>query len=175
MSIKKIAIVGPESTGKSQLTEHLALHYNTAWVKEYAREYLEKLKRDYTYDDLSIIAKKQIETEDERLSLSNKFLFIDTNLLVIKVWSDFIYCKTEPWIIEEIKKRKYDLHLLCDVDLPWQPDPLREHPHMREKLFAIYKSELENFGIEYKVVRGEGDERLQNAKEWIEQLAKFYR
>ena len=67
------------------------------------------------------------------------------------------------------------MHLLCDVDLPWQPDPLREHPHMREKLFAIYKSELENFGIEYKVVRGEGDERLQNAKEWIEQLAKFYR
>ena len=159
----KIAIVGSESTGKSQLAEELALHFKTLWVKEYAREYLENLQRSYTYDDLSIIAKKQIELEDELRKNKNNFLFFDTNLIVIKVWSDFKFGKTEPWIIEEIEKRKYDLHLLCDIDLVWEDDPLREHPHEREKLFAIYKSELENFRIEYKIISGNGTERLKNA------------
>ncbi len=161
--LKKIAIVGPESTGKSMLAQQLAQLYKTAWVKEYARTYLEKLNRNYTYDDLRIIAKGQMQWEDEQAGKANGLLFCDTNLIVIKVWSDFKYGKTDKEIIAEIKKRKYQTHLLCNIDLPWQNDPLREHPHKREQLFKIYKTELKKFGIGYIEVKGTGDERLKSA------------
>ena len=128
--IHKIAIVGPESTGKSLLSEQLSNHYNTAWVPEVARDYLHKLNRPYTFDDLSVIAKLQLK-EEERLSKTAKhFLFCDTNLIVIKVWSDFKYGRTEKWIVDAIQKSDYSLHLLTDIDLPWEDDPLREHPHL---------------------------------------------
>lgn len=173
MSLRKIAIVGPESTGKSLLSEQLAKHYKTHWVPEFAREYLNSLGREYVYDDLTIIARQQLVNEDKAASSSDNFLFCDTNLIVIKVWSDFKFGRTEPWIIEEIKRRKYDLHLLCDIDLPWQDDPLREHPHQRKELFDIYANELETFGLNHKVVSGVDKVRLENAIKTIQHQLKL--
>lgn len=167
MSLRKIAVVGPESTGKSLLSEQMANHYQTVWVPEFAREYLNNLGHEYVYDDLSVIARQQLLAEDKAAESSNNLLFCDTNLIVIKVWSDFKYGHTEPWIIEEIKRRKYDLHLLCDIDLPWEDDPLREHPYQRKELFDIYVKELETFDLHYKVISGIGKTRLQNAVEII--------
>lgn len=173
MSLRKIAIIGPESTGKSLLSEQLAKHYKTHWVPEFAREYLNSLGREYVYDDLTIIARQQLVNEDKAASSSDNFLFCDTNLIVIKVWSDFKFGRTEPWIIEEIKRRKYDLHLLCDIDLPWQDDPLREHPHQRKELFDIYANELETFGLNHKVVSGVDKVRLENAIKTIQHQLKL--
>lgn len=172
-AVIKIAIVGPESTGKSELAAALALHYNTLWVKEYARDFLNHLNRGYEYADLLEIAKGQMELEDDAicnipLMGPNSFrdsglLFCDTNLAVIKIWSEYKYGKSDDWITAEIKKRKYSLHLLTDIDLPWQYDPLRENPDNRKEIFDLYHRELKQQQVKFEVVSGIEKNRIANA------------
>src|ERR1044072_1365261 len=149
---KKIVAIGPESTGKSSLCEQLAKHYNTSWCPEYAREYLTTHGMNYTYEDLLTIAKGQVEleeksesevrsreseaksqtdlltTHDSRFTTHHSPLFIDTDMYVMKVWCEFVFGKCHPFILDQIARRKYDLYLLCDIDLPWMHDELREYP-----------------------------------------------
>jgi len=167
---KKIAIVGPESTGKTTIAKKLAQHYQCLWVPEYAREYLDIINRPYVYEDLSIIARGQLEEEDRKQEMERKLLLCDTNLVVIKIWSEFIYGKCDPKIIRELKRRKYDLYLLMNIDFPWMPDPQREHPHKRRELFDIYENELKNLGVEYRIIGGKSRERTRNAVEAIDNL-----
>ncbi len=159
---KKIAIVGPESTGKSTLSQALAQQFGAGWVPEYARQYLNELGREYHKDDLLSIAKGQLAMEDEACK-KHDLVFCDTNLLVIKIWSDYKYGECDAWITQKIQERKYDLHLLTFIDLPWQDDAQREHPHAREELFRIYENELKKLNIEYFIVKGKNDERQINA------------
>jgi len=177
-AIKKIVIIGPESTGKSTLCQQLADHYHTPWCPEYAREYLLKHGMDYSYDDLLTIAKGQIKLEeqsesavrnqmddrDSRLTThDSRLLFIDTDMYVMKVWCEFVFGKCHPFILEQIKKRKYDLYLLCNVDLPWVKDELREYPDLerRQKLYTIYKEIMVNQTIPWVDVSGNYEERLR--------------
>jgi NadR type nicotinamide-nucleotide adenylyltransferase len=166
----RIAITGPESTGKSWLAENLAHAYHTSWVPEYAREYLEKLNRPYTYDDILTIARGQMAAEDSALPTAGRFLFSDTECLVTKIWCDVKYERCHPWIIEQIEQRPYDLYLLCDIDLPWQPDPQREHPHLRQYLFDRYYDELMDRKLPFGVVKGSGEARLECAMEIINHM-----
>ncbi|MFD2034111.1 AAA family ATPase [Belliella marina] len=165
MEVKKVVIIGPESTGKSTLSKALAATFGEHWVYEYARQYLNDLGRTYQYEDLLEIAKKQIGLEDKKLKKSKNILFIDTDLNVIKVWSDHKFGKTDPWILEQIKKRKYDLYLLTDIDIPWEDDPQREHPNpeMRSHFFNIYKDLLQASGIPFEIISGGYDERFVSA------------
>jgi NadR type nicotinamide-nucleotide adenylyltransferase len=166
--VKKIAIVGPESTGKSTLSAALADHYHTVWVPEYARGYLDQLIIPYDQSDLIKIAHGQLRLEDEWNRSANRLLFCDTNLVVIKIWSEFKFGTCHEEIIKNMHDRKYDLHLLTDIDLPWQPDPQREHPNKRQELFALYEAELKNQNIPYTIVRGENQERLASAIQAID-------
>ena len=166
--IKKIAIVGPESTGKSDLSRALAKHFNTVWVPEYARRYIDNLNRPYEKNDLFKIAIGQIQAEDQLEQKADKFLFCDTNLWVIKIWSEHKYGNCADWILKELKDRFYDLHLLTYIDLPWQDDPQREHPTLRQYFFDVYKNELDSAGINYKIISGLGHERIENAISAIE-------
>lgn len=166
----KVGIVGPESTGKSELSRKLALHFNSTWVKEYAREYLENLNRDYEYSDLKIIAKGQVKSEETQSKKNPDCLFCDTTLMVIKVWSDFKYHKTDEWILKKYAEIQYDFYLLCDIDVPWQPDPLREHPNSRLELMNIYKDELKKTNTPYAIVSGIDSNRLKNA---IKEVNRF--
>ena len=193
--LKKIVIIGPESTGKSTLCRQLAEHFKTDWVPEYAREYLLKNGTDYTYDDLLMIAKGQLALEDDytkramgngQLAISNeqwatgksKFsalnspLFIDTDMYVMKVWCEFVFGKCHDFILKEIAKRKYDLYLLCNTDLPWVKDELREYPDVetREKLFLIYKDILINQNTPWVEISGDYAKRLETATEAVEGL-----
>mgnify|MGYP001043929185 CR=1 FL=1 len=163
---KIIAIVGPESTGKSTLSKSLSIAFGAGWVPEYARQYLEKLNRPYQKEDLLAIAKGQLIMEDEAYK-KHDLVFCDTNLLVIKIWSEYKYGACDAWISKTIQERKYDLHLLTYIDLPWQDDPQREHPHAREELFRIYENELKKLNIEYSVVKGKNEERLKSALEEV--------
>ena len=165
----KIAVVGPESTGKTELSKQLAEHYQTVWVPEVARTYLENLSRQYDYDDLGKIALQQLEAEEKLSKHAGELLICDTNLIVIKVWSDFKYGRTEPWIIEKIKEQDYLIHLLMDIDMPWQYDPLREHPHKRKELFDIYVQELKFFNIPFQIISGTGMKRMEHAVKAIDQ------
>jgi NadR type nicotinamide-nucleotide adenylyltransferase len=163
INMKRIAITGPESTGKSALARQLALHYQTSWVPEVARDYLTHLGRNYIFEDIVEISKKQLEMENSMAAKANDFLFCDTDFLVIRIWSKFKYGKCDSWVEDKINNHRYDLYLLCDIDLPWADDPLREHPDNRNELFEMYRQEIENLKVNYKVISGIGGQRLRNA------------
>lgn len=165
--LKRIAITGPESTGKSSLCKQLAKHFNDQWVPEVAREYIAKLDRPYQQEDILQIAIKQKAAENEAEKQANQFLFCDTELIVCKIWSEHKYKACNPWIVNQIKMSNYDLYLLCDIDLPWEPDPQREHPDLREYFFKKYIQELSMHQFNYKIVNGKGKERLNNAIKFI--------
>ncbi|WP_425392958.1 AAA family ATPase [Ekhidna sp.] len=166
--IQKIAIIGPESTGKSELCQHLARHYDTEWVPEYARFYIDRLDREYEQHDLKSIAEGQLSWENEKTTYANNYLICDTNLIVIKIWSDHKYGETDPWIEEQLKKRRYDFYLLSNIDIPWIPDPQREHPKMREHFFDIYRQYLERNKHPFAIVSGIEGERKKCAVDAIE-------
>ena len=158
--VKRIAVIGPESTGKSELCQHLARHYDTEWVPEYARFYLDRLEGEYQQDDLKAIAEGQLSREDEKSEYANEYLICDTNLIIIKVWSDHKYGNTDSWIEEQLSTRAYDFYLLNNIDLPWMPDPQREHPKLREYFLGVYKDYLEKHNLPYALVSGiEGDRK----------------
>lgn len=160
----RIAITGPESTGKSWLTAQLAAFYQVPFVPEYSREYLDQLCRPYTYPDILTIAQGQLKAEEELAAKSDApLLFSDTDLLVTFIWCQVKYGKVHPWIMEKLKSHRYHHYLLCDIDLAWQPDPLREHPHRRKEIFALYVKALEHHGFPFTIVRGEGETRLMHA------------
>jgi NadR type nicotinamide-nucleotide adenylyltransferase len=166
VQMKKVVVIGPESTGKSTLCEQLASYYNTSWVPEYAREYLLQHGTNYSYDDLLTIAKGQVLLEESHIEAADsKLLFIDTDQYVMKVWCEFVFGKCHPWILDQITKRKYDLYLLCNIDLPWTKDILREYPDLapRQQLYSIYKNILSNQSVPWIEISGNYDERLQKA------------
>lgn len=171
--IYKVAITGPESTGKSTLSEALAKHYVTCWVPEFARIYLNGLDRSYQKEDLVEIAKGQIEQEDRLLLRANKLLFCDTDLMVIKIWSQYKYHDIDPYIKAQYTTRDYDLYLLMDIDLPWEYDPQREHPKKRAYFFDRFKNELERRNLLYKIVSGNHQERLTNAIKVVDEYFRL--
>ena len=172
--MKKIVITGPESTGKSTLCMQLAEHYQTRWVPEFAREYLLKHGMDYSYDDLLTIARGQIALEEKYISSVNSrsLLFIDTDMYVMKVWCEFVFGKCHPWILNQVVDRSYDLYLLCNIDLPWTKDELREYPDIesRRKLYHIYKDILVNQSVPWKEISGNNEQRLQKAVKAVDEL-----
>ena len=178
MQIKKVVVIGPESTGKTTLCEQLAEHYNTIWCPEFAREYLMTHPVDYNYEDLLTIAKGQIDLEDKFISKFStqdpSLLFIDTDMYVMKVWCEFVFDKCHRFILDQIVKRKYDLYLLCNVDLPWTLDELREYPSIetRKKLFNIYKDAMVNQSVSWVEISGNSEERLQKAVAAVDELLK---
>ncbi len=193
--LKKIVIIGPESTGKSTLTKLLAQHYQTEWCEEYARKYLLTHGTAYSFDDLLTIAKGQValeesyqlrlnskQSDDQDLSLlannsqltnhESQLLFIDTDMYVMKVWCEYVFGACHPYIAEQISVRKYDLYLLCNIDLPWVRDELREYPEEgpRKELYAIYKEILQNQSVPWVDISGNYEERLQKAIDAVESV-----
>ncbi|MBN2729228.1 MAG: ATP-binding protein [Bacteroidales bacterium] len=169
----KIAITGPESTGKSFLAKELAAHFNTIWVPEYAREYIGSLQRDYTAKDIEAIALEQVRREKELLRYSNRILFCDTDPLVCHIWHKVKYGTESKVINKLLHENKYNMILLCDIDLEWTYDPMREHPDKRDWLFQKYILELETMKNEYKMVSGHEKERIHNATSIIHKYLNF--
>jgi NadR type nicotinamide-nucleotide adenylyltransferase len=175
--IKKIVVVGPESSGKTTLCRELAARFNGQLVEEYAREHLTGRGPEYRFDDLLPIAQEQMAREDRAAEKARKDaapLFIDTDLLVMKVWSEFVFGNCHAWILNQLAVRPYDLYLLCKPDLPWEKDPLREHPdpHTRNSIHNLYLDFLINQHIPWFEVGGTGEMRLENAAERVLTLLK---
>jgi NadR type nicotinamide-nucleotide adenylyltransferase len=169
-SIKRVGILGPECTGKTELSSFLADHFNTCWVAEYARNYLDNLPKPYEQSDLIKIAHGQIRLEDEWMSEANGVLICDTTLHVIKIWSEFKFGNCDPEILQLMAQRDYDLFLLTYIDIPWQEDPQREHPGKRELLWSIYKEEMALVKNPVVIVKGGRDERRKIAMDSIQDI-----
>lgn len=168
--VKKVAVIGPECTGKSELSQFLAGYYKTEWVPEYARGFIDHLIRPYEEHDLLTIAHGQLRLEDEYARDSNKVLFCDTNLYVIKVWSEVKFGSCAPDILREIQTRPYDLYLLTYVDVPWQDDPQREHPTRREELYERYLGEMKNQAVPFVEIKGAREQRQQAALDAVKKI-----
>jgi NadR type nicotinamide-nucleotide adenylyltransferase len=161
--IKKIAIVGPESTGKSTLTKLLAKHYGTLWVAEFARYYCAALTAPCTMQDEINMFHGQVALEESVLAMAEKdFIFCDTTFLTVKIWSDEMLGETPEIVLDALKERTYDLYLLLNIDLPWEEDPLRDFPHKREHFMSTWYKELEDLNANYVLISGIED-RFQNA------------
>lgn len=168
-SIKKIAIVGPESTGKSTMSQLLAKHYKVSWVPEYARYYCENLNAPYTLQDEVNMYYGQVALEDAILTTTESdFIICDTTFVTVKIWSDAMLGETPQLVLDALPKRPYDLYLLMDIDLPWQDDPLRDFPNQREYFMEVWHKELCALRANYDVISGLGDVRFQNAVEAID-------
>ena len=165
-NVMKIAITGPESTGKSWLAEKLASHYGWKLVTEYSRIYFEKREYDYDMTDLNKIAKVQYSLELEALK-SEENIICDTDILAIKIWSDVEFGATSGYINDLLKKSEYDLVLLSNIDVPWVADRFRKNESDRQYIFSLFVNELEKLDSIYYVVEGLGDQRLKNAIEII--------
>jgi NadR type nicotinamide-nucleotide adenylyltransferase len=154
--MKKVVIIGPESTGKSTLCAALAKYYNTEWVPEYARQYLLQHGNNYTYDQLLTIAQGQLQLEEEYTNKFQRILFLDTDMYVMKTWCEYVFQNCHHYILEQAATRNYDFYLLCNIDLPWVKDELREYPdyHIRAELFAHYKDIVQNTGVPWALVSG---------------------
>ena len=159
----KIIITGSESSGKTTLCKALSKHFNLPFSKEYAREYLDALNRDYNQDDLLKIAKGQLQAE-------NGIQLLDTDLITLKIWSEYKYGSCNNWILEQIERQKTEkrFYLLCKADIPWKEDLQRETPNNRVELFELYKQELDNLGHDYFIVKGEN--RIEDSIAKISQL-----
>lgn len=170
----RIAIVGPESTGKTTLTEALAQHYRCAYTKEYARYFLEEHGPHYVRADLLRIAQGQLMVEAGSQELAEQhgggLVLCDTDMITIRIWSEEKYGACDPLILQLARATHYDHWLLCAPDMPWEADPLRENPHDRDRLFGIYERTLQELGKPYHVVKGSRELRERNAVQLIDAL-----
>jgi NadR type nicotinamide-nucleotide adenylyltransferase len=168
--IIKIAVVGPESTGKSTMSAFLAEHYHTVWVPEYAREYCEKLTEPPTWQDEINMFYGQLALEQEYLPKANKILICDTTFITVKIWSDQMFGRSPQEVLDELPKRKYDLYLLLNIDLPWEDDPLRDFPNMREHFMDVWHKELQELNATYITISGTGQDRYESAVKAVDEF-----
>jgi NadR type nicotinamide-nucleotide adenylyltransferase len=168
----RVAITGPESTGKSTLSRLLAEHYRTTWAPEYARQYLEEHGPSYTLQSLEAIARGQLAAEAAAEAAARHVVFFDTDLLVIKIWAEDAFGQCPAWILRHLEQQRYDLVLLPGIDLPWEYDPLREHPHRRQYFYELYRSELQKMGATYVEISGSSAQRFEQARKAVDSLSR---
>lgn len=161
--IKRIALIGPESTGKSTLCKKLADYYHTRWVPEYGRIFMENRKGSYTLSDIEHIANMQQMLERAASAWADNFLFSDTELIYLKIWCDDVFKTAPDWMEEQISNRPHDLYLLTKPDIPFVPDPVRVNEHRRDYFFELYQQELDRRKLLYEIISGPEAGRLEMA------------
>lgn len=174
-SLLKVVFFGPESTGKTTLSQDLAAHFKTTWAPEFMRAYLQKKwddsKENCMMEDLIPIAKGQLKNEAFAEKNADKVVFYDTNLLQLKVYSEVYYegyCPSE--IQKEVGRRNYDLYFLLYIDIPWEADDLRDKPNDREAMFHVFEEALQKNNTPFITLTGNYEKRLETAKKTIETI-----
>lgn len=162
----RIAILGPESTGKTWLATKLAKHFNTSFVPEFSRLYFENRKYEYSQMDLVEIAIGQLKSEQLAYK-TNQLLFTDTEFITLVIWSKVVFGDVPKYISDKVINNKYDLYLLSNLDVEWESDPLRSNKYDRQYIFNLFVKELELHGFNYKIVKGLGEDRLKNAIKFV--------
>lgn len=166
----KIALTGPESVGKSTLSSYLASYFNTVHTVEFARKYLEDRNNKYTYEDIIFMAKQQLALENKMEQKAHQVLFCDTDFINFKIWLEHVGHKVPSWLEKHIASKPYKLSLLLKPDIPWEKDSLRAFPHKRDYFFDLFKSHLDYYEYDYKIIDGIGKNRFHKALEAISNL-----
>lgn len=171
--IISIAIVGAESTGKTELCQLLAAHYSTVWVPEYAREYFNHSDiYNYTLRDLEYIAQKQIELEARAITDANRLMFCDTALITLKIWAELEFHQTPELISRQLQRQSHQFYLITNNDVPWEKDSQRMNKFSRDMIFEMNQEEVKKQNTPYAIVSGTGSGRLETA---INQINKWLR
>ncbi len=160
----RLVLTGPESTGKSVLTAHLAGRMGIPYATEYARVYLEQHGPAYDYDLLLTLARGHQRHQQAAVPPEAPLGLLDTDLINYKIWCEVAFRKCHPALIAALAQETHHRYLLCYPDLPWEPDPLREHPNDRLMLFECHRREIEAQGRRYEVIRGHGPARYRMAE-----------
>ena len=173
--IVKVVLFGPESTGKTTLSEQLARHYNTVWVPEYAREYLQDKwnneRKTCEPHDLLPIAEGQIKLENHLAQKASGVLICDTDLMETKVYSEVYYLGyCDPILEKYALENTYDLYFITYIDIPWEKDDLRDKPDERERMFLYFRDTLEKYHRNFVILKGDRKTRLATAVDYINQL-----
>ena len=171
----KIVLFGPESTGKTTLSRQLARHFNSIWVPEYAREYLQDKwnneRKTCESSDLLPIAYGQMKLENELANKTDSVLICDTDLLETKVYSEAYYSGIcDPVLEKYALENTYDLYFLTYIDTPWEADDLRDKPNERLRMFKAFEEALIKYNRPFVLLKGSKQERLNTAIEHIDNL-----
>lgn len=174
-NIIKVVLFGPESTGKTTLSRQLAIHYNTVWVPEYARTYLQKKwnneRKTCETSDLIPIAIGQMKFENKLAKKADRILICDTDLLETKVYSETYYKGVvDDDLNHYALKNQYDLYFLTNIDTPWEIDDLRDKPNERSEMFDAFETALNIYDRLYIILSGDKKTRLNTAIKAIDKL-----
>lgn len=165
----KIAITGPESSGKTTLCEALATYYDVTYIDEYARIYLEQTNGEYNQSDIDQIARGQLASLN---ASTNHITICDSDFSVLEIWSRYKYGQVSKLITDLVNQDIFDLHILCSPDIPWEEDPLRENPGNRDELFELYNNSLIYHNKPFITVSGTHEIRMKESIKTIANLQK---
>ncbi len=168
--LTRIVVTGSESTGKTTLAQSIAEHYGVAWIPEFARDYAENKGDPLSEADVGLIAAGQIAREDAAFEKASGVVILDTDIVSTVVYSEHYYGRAPSWIHQAARERLADLYLLCDTDLPWVADLVRDAQHQRRRVHDLFVQRLAQLAAAVRVVSGTTlrDERLQRAVTHIE-------
>ena len=169
--MKRIVLIGAESTGKSTLAQALSDHYGEPWTEEFVRRYVDALGDDLQAHDLAPIAEGQLALEDSVLEQAKRLIIHDTNILSSIIYANYYFDTELDWVNDAFLKREYSLYLLCLPDIPWQADPgQREGPAARDTLHELFKDSLDILRVPYVGIGGSGEARLMRAVQVIDAI-----
>jgi len=164
-TLTRVCLIGPESTGKSELARRLSTHFKAPWVPEFARQYVELRENQLTADDVEPIASGQIAAMVAgRESQASGLLILDTDLISTVVYARHYHKQVPDWVVAEARSRRADLYLMMDIDVPWIPDVARDAPgEARGDLFDAFRMALDEFGCRWVIISGDWEQRFLSA------------
>jgi NadR type nicotinamide-nucleotide adenylyltransferase len=157
--VRRVSIVGPESTGKTTLARRLAERLGTTWVPEWARTMLERRGGSIEGLDWLDVVRGQITSEEALARDADRVLVCDTDPIVTPLWAEALLGACPAELAAAARGRRYDLTLLTDPGVPWVSDPARYLPGGGAEFFARCEEALRREGRRYVVLRGSWEER----------------
>lgn len=169
----RVVLTGSESTGKTTLARQLAAHYGAELVPEFVREFAERKNAPIDFNDHGPIARGQMALEDMHIARAAGLVIQDTDLLSTVVYCEHYFGRCPPWIAEAAAQRRPTLYLLCEIDIAWEHDGVRDRGHMRDEMQQLFRDAVSRSGTRYAVITGEGAIRLVNAIAAIDTVARL--